>query len=594
VGTEHLEFLLNLDTKLDGMIEGLAAIDKTTKALNALDRSAAKMTAGVDKLDKVSHHAAGAHAKHAAGALNLGHAFEGAKNKAHGLLEAMGLIVVFEGLEKIAEKVMEIGSEMIHAAAKAQSFDNSFKLALGAEGGKELLEHIEKIAKFTDKTDDELKGIAGSLVRVGFAGEGLDRALAAAGDLGALPAGNMEDSIRALSEIKRRGVVTDRLLQPLGIGEKEFFKELSGELGLGVETIKKRIEKGTLDTEVVLELLYKKINAKTNMPLGAGMVEKSKELGSRLKHLGDMPDQFMQKLSRTEGFERFSNIIGKLLVQLDPESPAGKKIFDNLDKAFTKFVDVLAKIDTEKLSRDLITLFERLPPLITATTEALLKLISVMGRSSGMTGPVVGPGGHAIDRSAPVTVKNAATIGAFKNLEMSPDQQKDIAGFQNWAKKWLHIGSGASEAMSKGMLEEADKVAGAGTKVGEAAGGAAAAALDAHSPSRVFERLGRMSGEGYVQGLEQSADKIDDAVQRTLGMNDSVPVGSFAAPAGGAPFGPIQVAVNITTNVGGGGAGADGEAAGEAIGEQVAQHVEAILPSALQSAFERMGQEAGS
>lgn len=591
---ESLEFLLDLDAKMDGMVDALGVMGKSIKSLHDLDKATMKMAGGLDKVDRLSRHAGEGHGKHAHAALNLGHAFDNAKEKAHGLLEAMGMMLVFEGIERAADKVAELGREIVTAAGKAERTDRSFKLLLGEEGGAALLEWVEKIAKYTEFTDDRLKSQLATLSRVGMRGMEAKRALAGALDIAALPGGNLEEAVGALERLKRTGHVDNRTLGGMGFGEKDFFAQLSKRTGLPGSVLKANMEKGKFDSMQALESLYDLIHQRTGKALGSVGVDMSKTLQGRMTHLADLPDQFFQGLAKSPAFQKFSDTIGKVLEKLDPDSPAGKRIFQGLDTAFTKFVDVMQKVDLERFSNTMVRLFEKLPPLIEQTTNALLELSKVTARMFGVTGPgAVGAGGH------PLSNKALDQVPGWKDsLKLNPDQQKGIAGFQNWAKRWLHIGNGATDAMTNGLLEDVDKVDDAGAKVGRAAleGAAGPKGVDAHSPSRLFEDLGRMSGEGYVLGLESSADHIDAAMARVFAP-DSVPPGAFARPAGGGgAFGSVQVvvqpgAVVVTTNVGGHGA-SQGDA--QQLGEEVAQRVESLLPSALVSAFERIRQKLGA
>jgi hypothetical protein len=575
-GLEHLEFLLDLDAKVDGAVKLLGTLDRSIATLHTLEVETAKAVVALGKLDGASGRGADKHKKHAGAALNLGHAFDEAKEKAHSLLEAMGLMLVFEGIEKITEKVVELGGEILHAAAGAERFEKSFQLTLGAEGAEEILGWVEKIAKFTEFSDDRLKGVAGTLAQVGLRGNEMKRAIRGSLDIAAMTGGNLESAIESMAKLKRTGRIESRALAPLGLGEDDFLKQLSKRTGKPSAALKKDLEKGKVDTAQSMEALFDLIHARTGKALGAAGVDMSKTLGARITHLKDLPEQFFQGLSKSDGFARFSAILGKLLETLDPDSPTGKRIFANLDKAFTAFVDVLAKIDVDKFAKTLTTLFEKLPALIGGTTSALVALSAAMARFTGLTGPgAVGAGGHPLSEKALDTIP-----GTKKSIELSPEQQKDIAGFQNWMKKWLHLGNGASEAMANGLLENPGRLEAAGAEAGQKlySGTAGPKGVDAHSPSKLFEELGAMSGEGFAQGLKGSMD----------GTAGTFKAGGFGRPAGG---GAPQVTVHVNVNVAGhGGAGDDGEQ----LGQQVAAAVEHILPGALQSAFQRMGQEAGA
>jgi hypothetical protein len=583
-----LEFLFKLDAKLDGALKMLGVLDKSSKALHALDQSTSKTTQATEKLDRASSRATATHAKHAQGALNLGKAFDTAKSQAHGLLEAMGLMLVFEGVEKLVDKFKELGSEIIHTAATAQRSDSALKLTLGENSGTKVIEWIDKIKNLTEFTSTELLGFSQNLARVGMKTDDIFKAIIASMDIAGRSKSGIEGmsaAVEAFGRMERTGKMNNLALGGLGFGEKDF-RQLDRFKGMGKDQFRKQFEEGGLSQGEVFQLLQKT----TGKPIGDIGLKLGEGMSATLTHLGAAKEGLFEKLKDSPAFEKLNVMLKDLVERLDPKSPLGSKLLENMEKALTKFVDVMAKIDMEKFSASLIKLFEKLPGLIEQTTAALVGLGKAMGRFAGVAGPdAVGPGGHAIVPSAPKTLDDTSArfIGTSKSLEMTPDQQKGVAKLQNWAHKYFHIGNGATESFAKGLLEGVPKVKAAVGTVGDESADGLKTNIKAYSPSKVFEGIGTMAGEGYWQGLRKSLD----------GETDSVPSGAFAMPVptgGVASRTPIVVnlaagAVSVVTNLGGNGA-----ADGEQLGQAVAQHVESILPSALESAFSRIRQETGS
>jgi tape measure protein len=571
---EHLEFLLDLDAKVDGVVNMLDVLNKSVAALHKVETEANKTEATLHKMDHASEHATRTHERHGASLWQLGHHFEYVKNGIHEFAEALGLVLAFEVLEKLVDKVKELGEEIIHAAAKAERAEKSFSLLLGVEGAEELLGYLEKITNHTEFANEKLRETAASLLRVGFAGEDLHRAMAAALDIAALPGGNIESALFALEQAKRTGKVENRTLRGLGFGEKDFLSQLSSRTGKPSDVLKKEMEKGKLDVTQSLETLYDLIHRRTGKALGAAGVAMSETLGARITHLKDVPEEIFKTLSKSEAFGRFSAKVGAIVEMLNPKGEIGGKLAKSLETLATRAVDVFEHIDFKKVGDYLVDFLEKLPARLETASEVLSVFASVFKTVAWF---VDGVGTSIGELVAKIYLASTAVIDWVTGLY---DTVVNAASrlFEAGANLGKAIWQGLKDGVMGGITYVTDAVG----NMGDAIVGKLKGILGIHSPSTVFAGLGEMSGEGYLKGLDASMGQ----------MSDSVPTGAFARPASGGGFGPIQVTVNVTTNVGGGSA-AGGEAAGEQIGHQVAAAVESLLPGALQSAFQRMQQEAG-
>jgi tape measure domain-containing protein len=610
---ESLEFLLDLDAKIDGMMGGLDAIDKSIKALHTLDKTANKVVDTTKHVEKASHGAAGAHGKHGHAVWQLGHQYEEAKKSAVAFAEAAGLVLAYEVIEKLVDKVKELGEEMVHVAAKAERTDTSFKLLLGEKGGEEMLEYLEELHKHTEFSKDALQGLAGSFLRVGFAGEGLKYAVAAAADLAALPGGNLDAAATSLEQAKRTGRVEGRTLRGLGFGEEDFLSQLAKRTGKSAEVLKKEMEKGKVDADQSLGALYDLIRKRTGAPLGDAAETMSKGMAAKLTHLKEVPEELFEELRKSPAWERLKGLIDNITVQLDPKSPMGLKFFEAMDKGLTRLVDAIDKIDMNKLVDDFSHLVERLPAvidLLIGAAKALLYFgkVTVWVYEHTVPGQILknkltptyerdGAKLHETAARALDTVKPSDAGGHTRAHEAGGANLHDVtsraldtvkpldAATQMRNQLWP-VGKHGAEGLAAGLTHAIPKVKKAVAELGAETSGGLEDELEVDSPSRVFKRIGMMSGQGYLDGLDASMSRLPD----------SVPAGAFArpvAPGGAAGGGPIQVTVHIETHVNGhdGGSGAGGA---EELGQQVAAHVESILPGALQSAFQRMQQESGS
>jgi len=575
-GGGGLEFLMELDAKLDGIAEGLKVLDRLDATLKHLDGTLTKFDQHLEKSGEASRHAARKHEEHEHSLWKLGHQFEYVKNGLHEFAEALGLVLGFEMLEKgyevvehLVDKVIELGKETLVTAAKAERFSKAFEISLGAGEGSEMLEYIEGIAKYTEFSRENLKGFSLELLRGGFAAEEIPRAMAASLDLAARAGDKMDGmqrAISALSMIKATGRVEGRLFKRLGIGEEnapeKFFKDLSARTGKGVTELKKEIEKGKAPIGAMLESIYTLIAGK-RAHLGDAGIEQSAGMAAKITHLREVPELLMEKIEKSPAFGKMTAFIEKIGDLFGPEGPLGEKLARSLDVAFTKFVDVVSKVDLEKMFTGIAAAIERLPDLIELTTKAITKLVPL-----------------ALDAA-----KALIEIVTFDQKHSPANRANPFSGLGYSPGKEVGAGlAGGLRDGTKGAVKATVDMTGAVKDT-------AATELKIRSPSKVFQEFGRMTGEGYVRGLEDSASRVDAAVASTLAASDSVKPGTFARPASGAAFGPIQVTVNVTTNVNGAG---EGEGAAKQFTDELAARVESITIATIQSALEQAQIEAGA
>jgi len=266
---------------------------------------------------------------------------------------------------------------------------------------------------------------------------------------------------------------------------------------------------------------------------------------------------------------------------LRPGSALGDKLGKTLEFLFTKAVDLFTKVDFEKAGAQVIDFLEKLPERLAYAGEVMDGFITVakgVGAVFQFVGESAGNIAAQLYLDAEKIVKFFDDIGTW----LGEGAAKLYLGAVDIGSK---IWQGIKDGLSAGIHYVIDTV----EDMGNAVVGKLKGLLGIHSPSAVFAEMGQMSGEGYAQGLDQAASRIDAMVGQTMGT-DSVPAGAWARPAGGGGAGPIQVVVNVTTNV-----SAQGHADNpQQLGEEVAAHVESMLPGALQAAFERMRSEVGA
>ncbi len=81
---------------------------------------------------------------------------------------------------------------------------------------------------------------------------------------------------------------------------------------------------------------------------------------------------------------------------------------------------------------------------------------------------------------------------------------------------WQEVGRNITDGMRKGIEEGTAGVVKAAEEMAERVISAAQSKLDIHSPSKKFEWMGEMSGEGYIVGWKHTASRIADAIEESI------------------------------------------------------------------------------
>lgn len=581
---DGLKWMLEIDAKTEGpsaLLTKLDALDRTLKVINS----------NIAKFGDASMGAGRAHAQHGKEADKLGGIFDRLIHKGldpflHKAKEIAEFEFLREATEKLmelpgelAEKVFELGEEMLRTAAKAERTESSFKLLFGAKGGGEALEDIDKIGEHTEFTRERLKSLTQDLGKVGFEGMDLKRARAAALDIAAFSSNAAEglaSAEGALERVKRTGRVDNRTLGGLGIGEKDFFGELTKRTGKGRKELKKEMDAGTLDAQDSLEALYTVITKKTGKKLGGAGADLSLGMEATFTHLGELPDRYFEKLSKSAGFAKMGESLKHMLDELDPDSENGKRIFGKLEAAFNGIGEIIGAIDWAGFigtATDALETFEEM------FLEALSIIPGETGSKAGYALNNMKKRRHEREVNEEEGTKFAAsaksnnTTTAFEKAAAEQEDYNDLDEAEN-------TGALLGTGMVKGMDGSKFDVGDAGAKLGQAAikGARGPDGVDAHSPSRAFENIGKDTADGFYVGVQRNSDRMGDA------MSSLLPTVAASGTSGGART--ITMAPHITVNLHG--------SHGDKDAQDIAAAVAEILPSALQSAIDNLAIQAGA
>lgn len=618
-----IEFLIDINAKLDAATQASSALDRVTASANKSDealykaeRAAAaaqarfarmnrvealpfapvfgpheatqedhlrvlqkrlrelQMPGKMDELQKQIHALESPEAPKQVGL--LGKAFADVESSAAGFIAGMGVMAVggmiFRGIEGVIEKVHELGSEMLTTAGEAQRTERAMTTLMGAEVAPDILDWIDQMARTTEFTDGPLKNLAIDLARAGFAGEDLSRAMSAVTDMAAMSTDKVSgaaNAVEMLSRVRLKGGVNDRELLRLGISPDAFYKRLAGEIGIGAKEVEKKLQEGKIEAETVIEALYSSIAEKTGKPLGGAGLSMTTTFLSQLEKAKDIVPNLFEGLSQSGGLDSITESLGRLTTALAPDSPNGKRIIDGLEHMLNAFADLLDKVDMDKFADTAVHLFEMLPPLIEAATKAMLMFVrAVEGLvdRGGIAGIFEG-------------ISGSSGLGTIAGLALDP------------ARTLRNLGIDAVKGYAAGVDDGAPLAYDAmGNAIGASIDGAKDKA-EIQSPSKVFMRIGEQTSEGYQKGITDSEPDIRDAVQSSFRLPPpgALQPDGYAPPAasgGGGWGGAGGIAADITVNIG----PVHGDEAGA---REVSAAAEVGVMQALQRSMERWQQQVG-
>jgi hypothetical protein len=423
------------------------------------------------------------------------------------LLAVQALGGVVHAIERLGHAVMDV----LNVAGAEERTNLAFQLSLGAEGAKEVLGWIERIAPRTEFTKDQLEGWSSQLLNAGVAMKDIDKFMAAGLDIASRstnPLESMATAIGALERAELTGNIEGRALRALKIPMAQLA-ELDKFKGLSEKQIRKKLESTTITRDEMLSLI-----AGPDKMLGDLGIQAGDTLNAKLKNVKNLPEMFFEKFADSPGFETFKGKLDEIFAALDPNGPKGAKLFAALERVFMKLVDIVAKFDFTKAAATL----ERVVVLL----EKAAKIMDVADDVASFISPV--------------------RLG-LKVKGMIEDRFGDSVG----------------DGLKGGIESGSDKVAGASEKLANTAADAATKTLDIHSPSGVFEDIGEMTGAGFLRGMERS----QRAVEAALGGAFAVPSGRAASGLGGRveiSFGDLTVQITGT-----GEPAKDGAAAADAL-----------------------------
>lgn len=538
-----------------------------------MDKLVAMLTQAEGKLKEGHHHLKETESEWK----GVGSAVKEASNKLKEFEEAAGIALAIEGVEKMTEAVTELGKEIVETAAKTESLNFSMEVNFGKEGGKEIEEWAERLQKKTPFTAEQIKGWGIELGHAGVAMKDLDKYMFAGLDVAARSADKaqgMANAMEALKRVQLTGHIGGRQLLGLGL-PVENLMALPKFHGMKKSQILQNLDKANLTTD---DLFRAMTGGKPIGELGADM---QNLLETKVKNVKTLPEQYYEKAVDSPAFEPFKGKLDELAEQFNPDSEQGQKILKEFFDVLSSIVDGIKEIDFKELASD-----------VRDFVSAMKDLASVLGFGLHAAGGVIHAERQAVktqEVQGDIAQQAQESKGIWAGLKAAFSGGSSSASFGSplgagggvadaIAELQARNGENAAKGMVKGASDGVKDVKAAGAELGTALheGASGPEGIDAHSPSKKFEQLGRWANAGFARGVLGTASMVTDA------LRSAITIPARAGGGGDVAAGGISLSISGTqVNVHGSGSSHEtGTSAAEALFQSIEARFLALVERA--------------
>lgn len=527
-------------------------------------------------------------------------------------LLSRALSAVFSVVSRIVSAVGELVERFGRAVLEARVFREraTFGLSLltGSAGGAQaVLDQARELSMFLG-TDlrDTIGGIQ-ELMSKGFSARGAGTIFQALADLQTISAEPIDTNrvVLAISQIRQAGVLQGdelRQLQESGLPLEHVWERIAAQMGVSVQQVKNM--RGQIPAATAIQGILQGISDTTGRPIGAAAREFSMTLPGLLERLKNAPSQIFDAIaSRGDGaFGHLRDILADVVGLLDPRSAGFQRFIevaaagvDTLVEAlrtawdigkvfFQAFADGLGGGEGQdamatfrawlidlRNNRDVIDTIRGLGRALGFVTNAAVALLGVAGPIARvLKGMFTG----LLDMFLPIasgfgTVGNAIAQAFSSDAIFSAVQslRSVIAQAPQWGRDLV-------QGFINGITSMLEPLRTAANMLANAVPNSVAQVLDMHSPSRVMQRLGMMTGEGFARGVDASMPTVAPAVIAPPGVGGA---GGAGARAGGLQIGSLIGQLTI----------------GSGSAEELREATDAIVVPRLEAAFEQLAAEYG-
>lgn len=320
-----LEFTINLGGNFAG------ALEKDNKALDETEKSSKHAAKGLELFE-------GELGKVNAGALSLN--FNAFQEGGHFLQFdlAEGAKLAYEAIEKVVDKVIELGVEMIKAAAGAQDLNLAINLDVGEEGAEKVDELAESFrnSRFSPKVIKQ--ALLPILEESGDEhADQWDDLVTAATDVATrrnTGVGGAQSALDALRNIEIQPQKIRGSLKELGIKQVDFYSDLGDLLGISAKSAETQVKAGKVKAQTLLSVALHQIAEREGGALGNATNRGSHTLGTSLQRLSDLKDNLFERLADSKGMKAIEGVIDHFIEMMSGD--VGDQFLQGADEALQK------------------------------------------------------------------------------------------------------------------------------------------------------------------------------------------------------------------------------------------------------------------
>lgn len=489
----------------------------------------------------------------------VGESIEHVKGKLNSFLEFTGIAIAIELVKKLTEHVVELGAEIVKAAAEEERTSAVFKLNFGVEDGEKALKYAEDFAAKGEFTEDQSKSFMVPLLKAGVPMKDMDLYLNAVGDVAAGYTDKIAGAtaaVEAFSRMVKRGKLDGRSLSPLNIGIEQL-RQLPEYAGKTTAQLKDILDKGTLTRTQVLRAIAEKDGV-----VGDKAVEMGKTMSAKLDKLQALPGRLYQEFMNASAFDVLKGKIDGILERFDPKSPGGQEIVKGIADLATALLHMTDGVNIKEVMGDVLGIMQAIPPVVDMMITGL-KVVAQIVEGISFSWKSVKGFFKGEDRGN----DGSGDYDPLTGMPMGSDGEETGKNYTDGLTKGIASGSPALMSTATDMASKPMEI----TK----------SVNEINSPSKVFERLGLFMGQGLAGGLAKSQGGIDDVMRGAFAIPASSAAGQAMVGGGG-----IQVEINVTVD-------GRGVASGRELGQQIAETIRPIVASELADAVERLNGAGG-
>lgn len=338
---EGIEFLLELNAKLDG----------ATKMVRELNRVEAALGHGDKAFKRMEEHGGGALHK-------LGDWFRELGGEAtHTFTSMFAAQAVWDTMKEGVHEIKAMAVEMLEVAGHAERTRMAFENMLGVEPGHEMLEYLERVSKSTEFGVESVKQYGQELLEAGFDAGNLDRALASVADVASRSPDKMAGAggaVAALSRAMLSGTIDARSLRRIKLAPGAFYKQMAGDLGISTKEVQKQLAAGKISKENLINSIFKALAIKGGGTLGAAGAKMSEGFEARWLKFREIGEEIFKGLADSPGLVKLGEVMQGITEIFDPKSPGGRSIIRGISETMTKVAEALGAVDWSSVGEGII------------------------------------------------------------------------------------------------------------------------------------------------------------------------------------------------------------------------------------------------